>query len=239
MKIHVVFGQRLDGVMWSRKEASWGELVLGPMEMLSFLEGRLGLSGDFVSQPERINQYRLKYENYLEQCHKAENGQKIFGAESFRLDPWSTAKQLLAWRDELIEGLWTPASTSGGGRRIETLAALEKLPPELGVGLADRLRRVLAILEKGNVPTNLQLDITIHEPLTLFPMIWQRILTCLELQPHCTLYKPVRTEDDNDNERSIVSDCAKLNIISLEGNDELELAQAAVRYLAANGEGKS
>ncbi|MDD3587795.1 MAG: PD-(D/E)XK nuclease family protein [Thermoguttaceae bacterium] len=269
MKIHIVFGQRLDGVSWSRENASLGELVLGPMGMLSFLEGRHGLSGNIMSQPERINQYRLKYENYLEQRQKAgRNPDTIFGAESFKLDPWSTAKQLLAWRDELIEGMWSADDQGGGGRRMETLASLEHILPEPGAGQADRLRLVLARLETEFFPATLQLDITLHEPLALFPMIWQRILKHLETLSGCAFHVPESAQEyrqtgsdstvsdsdgdhdsdgkhsnagdhdnsndnSNDSERSLVSHCSQLHIICLEGNDELELAQAAARYLAA------
>lgn len=260
MKIHITFGQRLDGAVWGDDEASLGTLTLGTEGMLSFLEGRLGLGGVSVSQPERINQYRLKYENFLAQ--QEANGVKrddIWAAGSFNVDYWSTAKQLLAWRDELVEELWSPDNisddrsgvkesnniesgvsefnddkTSGeksdiasGGRRIETLAALESLSPELGAGRADRLRAVLDALEQGDFPDHPALEITLHEPIALFQAIWRLILE------HLRRHGAVIIEPNNLTGNSAASGFSQLEVVAVTGNDQLELARQAARYLAA------
>ena len=86
--MRITFGMSLDGAEWSGKPASLGEIKMGPQQFLDWLESRLGLSGIPVSAPERIDEYRRKIERVNPQWCRV----------SFELDPWSTARQLLARR---------------------------------------------------------------------------------------------------------------------------------------------
>ena len=109
--MRITFGMSLDGAEWSGKPASLGEIKMGPQQFLDWLESRLGLSGIPVSAPERIDEYRRKIERVNPQWCRV----------SFELDPWSTAQQLLARRDELVENGWD--FRRAGTPRLEGLAA--------------------------------------------------------------------------------------------------------------------
>ena len=58
--MRLTFGMFLDGADWSDKSASLGEIKMGPLQFLAWLESRLGLDGVSVSAPERINEYMRK-----------------------------------------------------------------------------------------------------------------------------------------------------------------------------------
>ncbi|MCK4267961.1 MAG: PD-(D/E)XK nuclease family protein, partial [Actinomycetia bacterium] len=96
--MHLTFGMNLDGSRWSEKQASMGELQLGPSGMLGLLATQLGLSLPTIHPARRINQYMKR----LKVC----DGGGMWFHDSFRADAWSTAKQMLAWRDELVESGW-------------------------------------------------------------------------------------------------------------------------------------
>lgn len=74
--------------------------VVGPLALLRDLELMLGLGGPEVSAVERIAIYRRKIESA---------GANRFWSESFALDPWPSTRELLGWRDELIEAGWRPS----------------------------------------------------------------------------------------------------------------------------------
>ena len=55
--MRILFGMYLDGVPWTNKPASIGEIRTGPFGFLSVLETRLGLSGISVHPVHRIDEY--------------------------------------------------------------------------------------------------------------------------------------------------------------------------------------
>lgn len=80
--MQLTFGMFLDGASWSDKSASPGEIKMGPLQFLAWLESSLGLGGVSVSAPERINEYMQRIRHAAPAWCKS----------SFELDSWSTAK---------------------------------------------------------------------------------------------------------------------------------------------------
>ena len=60
--MQITFGMYLDGVPWSHKQASSGEVQVGPLGLLSLLETKLGLTGPVVHPAVRIDQYMHRME---------------------------------------------------------------------------------------------------------------------------------------------------------------------------------
>ena len=116
--MYLTFGMHLDGVDWSNKPASIGELTLGPLGMLNLLETRLGLTAPNVHQAERINQYMAR----LQAC----DGPGQWFHDSFQADPWSTAKQMLFWRDQLVEAGWDGQREIDASARLQALTKVEQ-----------------------------------------------------------------------------------------------------------------
>ena len=203
--MQITFGMFLDGSEWSPAGASLGTMVCGPLQMLQVLEGRLGLSGVQRSTPERINQYveRIKALN-PDWCRV-----------SFGLDSWTTAQQLLAWRDELVEAGWD-AKQNAPSQRLQTLAMLEQNPLPLAPGVPDRLRTVLKTLH--DAPCSDEIRLT--EPLRLLPWVWREIFTALR-RNGATLIEP---ED--------AAPKATPAVFQVTGRDEATLATQLARYLA-------
>ncbi|WP_448190489.1 RecB family exonuclease [Azospirillum sp. sgz301742] len=137
--MRVQFGWHLDGSCWPEtfdgRHASLGTAVAGPAGLLTILETRLGLSGPDAWPALRTAQY-------LARLRQADDGARFY-SRSLAADGWSVAGRLLAWRDALVEAGW---NGSGGGSRLDTLAAVERAPVPLAPGRADRLRAVLDAL---------------------------------------------------------------------------------------------
>jgi ATP-dependent helicase/nuclease subunit B len=201
--MQITFGIYLDGAEWSPDAASLGVIVGGPLQILQILEERLGLSGLQSSTPERINQY----------MHKIEAANPSWCRNSFAVDPWTTAQQLLFWRDELLLAGWTPEDGSPS-QRLQTLFLLEQDSLPLAPGLPDRLRKVLQALDA--VPCSDQVRLT--EPLELLPWIWKEIFAALERNGATLL----------ELEAAVTS---APEVTQVTGRDEATLATHLARYL--------
>ncbi|MBE6390900.1 MAG: PD-(D/E)XK nuclease family protein [Lentisphaerae bacterium] len=202
--MNITFGMFLDGTQWSEKSASLGEIICGPGAFLALLEQRTGLSGVEVSLPERINEYRAKIE--------AVN--PLWCRASFQLDSWSTAKQMLASRDELYLNGWNGAD--GNSNRLKALARIEKSAPPLSSGIPDRMKRLLAELEKFTFSDTL----CIRDNFELLPFYWQKIINQLG---KCGMKIIVLPPEENSSPE----------IIKVSGNNEYVLATELCRYLSA------
>jgi hypothetical protein len=139
--------------------------VLGPAGLLDTLELHLGLGGTHRAQAVRIAAYAAKLRAA---CEASPNR---FFAASFAQDPWATARLVLTWRDQLIEGGWSGVPI--GASRIDDIASAEANGPSLPAGRSDRLRAVLSALDEAP-PLGLR-TLTILGGRALLPPFWQRL----------------------------------------------------------------
>ena len=208
--MNITFGMFLDGANWSDKTASLGEITCGPGSFLTFLEQRTGLSGIEVSLPERINEYMQKIAAVDPAWCRA----------SFQLDAWSTAKQMLALRDELYLNGWN--GVDAPGERLQALSQLEACALPLAPGIPDRLKSLLGELENFTFSDTLVL----LDEFSLLPFYWQKIISRLE---KCGM-KIIQNS-------SVTA--GQPQIIKLTGNNEFSLATALGRFLSAEEDNKS
>jgi len=172
--MHVIFGFELDTGSYpdplGAAPARQGVVVLGPAGLIGLLETQLGLSGKRAPQAVRIGQY-------LRRLRAAEDG-KFFYSRSLQADPWSTAKHVLAWRDELILSGWQGVLPKNPPRRLTELAIVENLQEiELAPGLGDRLAKIFSALASGKQLSIRRLELV--EPLEFLPSRWGKLLSCL------------------------------------------------------------
>jgi len=170
--MRIVFGMHLDGVIWSNKEASIGEVMTGPMGLLRILETRLGIGMRSVHPVYRIDEYMKRLQLI--------DRESIWLHESFAIDPWSTARQLLEWRDELVEAGWYGQAIPSGSLRLDALAELECVDVPLSGGRSDQLRRVTACLKCG-IPVHIE-SIILTEPSSMLPLAWRHVFELLQSQ---------------------------------------------------------
>ncbi|MDD3023909.1 MAG: PD-(D/E)XK nuclease family protein, partial [Syntrophomonadaceae bacterium] len=168
--MQILFGFYLDGAVWSHKSASIGEVRTGPLGLLSILETRLGLSGQSVHPVKRIDEY-------MKRIAQVDNESAWFH-NSFLADPWSTARQLLEWRDELVENGWQ--GKISGSPRLTTLNVLENVNIPLSAGRADRLQAVINQLELNHTIQIASLYLV--EPMEMLPPVWKQLLNLLQKQ---------------------------------------------------------
>jgi hypothetical protein len=142
--------------------------VVGPNGLLDHVETMLGVGQPDVAAVKRIAVYRQKIESA---------GPNRFWSKSFASDPWSSARELLHWRDELVEAGWRP----GIGlerRRLANLTAAETSGPVLPSGRADRLRGAIDVLRDGR-SVRLR-SIAVVDDRAALPVGWRALLDALE-----------------------------------------------------------
>ena len=142
--------------------------VVGPLRLLEHVETMLGLGRPDVSAVRRIAVYQRKV---------AAAGAKRFWSASFNLDPWSSTRELLGWRDELVEAGWRP----GVGierTRLADIAAAEEAGPALPFGRADRVRAVIDAL--GERPSLSLRSVRLVDDRSSLLAGWRALLEALE-----------------------------------------------------------
>lgn len=173
--MNITLGLHLDTAAFPRplhgRDAVIGETALGPLGMAGLLEQRLGLRRKATPQAVRIAQ---------QQQRLSALGGRRFYSRSFAVDSWSTAKRLLAWRDELALAGWSFHGTPPT-RRLADLAAVEAIVDiELAPGLGERMRAVL-----GALPDACDLGIAslcLIEPEAMWPPLWRALFRLLQKQ---------------------------------------------------------
>src|SRR5699024_652564 len=103
-----------------------GHVRMGPRAVLPLLQAPVGLTRPPVEGAVRIAEYLRLIERHLATPSGARS---FWPARSFAVDPWSTASQLLRWRDATVEAGWRmgaqPAERHEGlPPRLEALRAV-------------------------------------------------------------------------------------------------------------------
>ncbi|MEO1713177.1 MAG: hypothetical protein AAFU60_07575, partial [Bacteroidota bacterium] len=147
------FGLDLDGPRYpAPRQATFGHYHLNPYTLLKTLENYLGLSGyEDNNEYLRIEVCRQTIQDLLTEHPE------LFYAQSFRADPFATAKDILQRRDELLLSGWNFQHRASTPTRLKELALLEaafQAHGNLPFGYADRFQQVIHQLEtrKGLLP---------------------------------------------------------------------------------------
>lgn len=190
------------------------EEVVGPLRLLDHVETMLGLGRPQVSSVERIAIYRQKIEAA---------GADRFWSKSFGLDPWSSTRELLGWRDGLIEAGWRPG-VGVARTRFADLSAAEGAGPELPSGLSDRLRAAIdALTDTPSLPLR---SIQLVDTRAAFPAGWRTLLDRLENCGVVVEQAPSGPASHMDEGR----------LVLLDADTELAAAEALAAWLATSVE---
>lgn len=216
--MHIEFGWSLDGSSWADAASGGaaGQVRLGPRGLVALLQTRLGLTRPEVDPAVRTAQWMRLIEQHLAEAaaaaHQAPapslfdaagtevpDPARFWPAASFAVDPWSTARQLLRWRDAAIEAGWTPPAPGAQAlpARLEALAVLERRavvgmpgttaadgrPATLSPGPADDLRELVGALDEltqdgGTWPLGIE-QIRLRERPEALPGMWPRLFALL------------------------------------------------------------
>ncbi|MCP3955873.1 MAG: PD-(D/E)XK nuclease family protein, partial [Desulfobacterales bacterium] len=167
---------------WSDEQKGWlGEIRVGQLGLLGFLETILGLRGPDV--PEGIRVASLI-------AFLGEN-KTAFWVKSAEVDPFGVARELLSLHDFLVMHGWRGEAITP---RLIDLASLSKniLP-----GVAQRLGAVLSDLDDydGELP-----QITLLEPIDALPSLWQSIFKKLQkIGTSCEIMRVVAIRGDGND----------------------------------------
>lgn len=232
--MRIEFGWSLDGSSWADAASGGaaGQVRVGPRGLLALLQTRLGLTRPAVDQAVRIAQYlRL-----IEQCVESPRDRaRFWPARSFALDPWSTARQLLRWRDAAVEAGWRAAESAELPPRLAALAAVERRavvgmpgtadaagrPATLTPGAADDLAELVAELAFDDTGWPLGIDhLVVQEDPAALPGLWPRLLELLGAA-------------GVDVSRAETREGGQPEVVVVQCRDEWTAADVAARYLAA------
>lgn len=192
----ITFGWGFDGARWTEGSAL-GTVVTGPVGLADLLATRLGCgAGDTQDeQPVCVAAYRAALADLRQTSPEALV--RWYG-DSFDTDPWRVARELLAWRDELVSAGWSVGATAEAPAgsaverampeaplgRLATLVAVETRLQESGrfpPSHADQVRAVRDALEQlraTGTPWPLGIErIEVDGRVCDLPQIWRRILT--------------------------------------------------------------
>lgn len=198
-KIHIHFATHLSARQPAEsKMNAAGTVYLNVPGLLSELEKRLGLGGDFPTHRDRLSRFQQALEQLFLQLPTA------FYAESMKKDPVAVAEQLLGWRDELISMGWN-ATDNFNASRLQQLAEAEKLFFSDNMehyGVADRWKDVNEKLAYTDIETLGIAGIVSYDNLSLLHPQIQGVLEKLkdivtetkisahaEIKPESNLYK--------------------------------------------------
>ncbi|WP_237222887.1 PD-(D/E)XK nuclease family protein [Rothia nasimurium] len=117
--IRIDFGWELDAVASTGK--SLNQVTVGPSGLIALLATRLGMSGADENEAQRVLRYHQALKDQI-----AENPNTWY-AESFSVNPWGTARKLLALRDFLARYGWQPVEniSPDASERLRAINALE------------------------------------------------------------------------------------------------------------------
>ena len=118
-----------------------GKPVVGPTGLVDILETALGVGGPRNSQVVRIASFQSTLEGL---------GNGFFWSRSLAMDPWATARALLAWRDELIGQGWQD-DRPWQEVRLAELARASADATNLAPGLSDRISAILNAFDSVDV----------------------------------------------------------------------------------------
>lgn len=170
MKIE--FGWHLDRAPWSYTQPGLNRIRVGRKNFTALLQTRLGITRPDTGHAERVSQY-------LEGLRKVDSTDAWFH-KSFEVDPWSTAQELLAARDDAVANGWDGTLTERQpgmpepSPLLQTLAAAEKAPGRLAPSLADDIAELVTALDS---PLPLGIDeLVLRHPEGSFPQVWQVII---------------------------------------------------------------
>lgn len=214
----IEFGWFLDRAPWAYTKPGLNRVRVGRKNLIGILQTRLGLTRSETPNAERVSQYAEKL--------KRLDSPEAWFHRSFHVDPWSTAQELLAARDDAVANGWDgrlPDSAQGMGNEgpsplLRTVAAAEFVEGDLAPSLADDLREILDELENSPMPLGIDRLILQH-PESTFPAIWQRLVAA------------IRTRGVNVSEASRPQSHPELTVLQAE--TEWEAAEHAARWLAA------
>lgn len=185
--IRVIFGERLDGGAWPPTPGG-GELgaaVVGVPGLLSLVETFAGLGGPTVPAARRIATMRQRLASLTARTY--------YWSESFALDPWAVAREILTMRDELVDAGWTAAAVADPPPRLADLATLERLEePPLPPGEADRLVAAARVLGAGlELPID---DIVVIDDEATLPAGAGRLLNAIAVNGVRVSFRPVGSQ---------------------------------------------
>lgn len=166
----VEFGWFLDRAPWAFAAPGLNRVRVGRKNLIGLLQTRLGLTRPEFPNAERVSQYLARLEHL--------DSPDAWFHRSLEADPWSTAYELLAARDDAVANGWDGTLDGAASPLLRTLAAAERAPGPLSPSLADDVPELLSELESSPLPLGID-ELILQHPEETFPAVWRRLIAAL------------------------------------------------------------
>ncbi|CAI3793889.1 PD-(D/E)XK nuclease family protein [Pseudarthrobacter sp. MM222] len=213
--MRIEFGWHLDRAPWSYTRPGLNQIRVGRKNFTALLQTRLGITRPETGHAERVSQYLGRLQSIY--------SPGAWFHESFQVDPWSTAEELLAARDDAVANGWNGVlpvqrlDAAAPSPLLQTLAAAEIAPGQLAPSLADDIAELAVALDS---PLPLGIDeLILQHPERSFPQVWQVVIGKL------------RNRGVDISEAIPAAAPPKLTILTAE--TEWDAAEVTARWLAA------
>lgn len=200
-------------------DSSIGEIRGGPEILLHWLETQLGLPITHDHRALRISEFAAALDSA---------GDSVISA-SFKVDRWATASALMTRYDDLLLAGWDGADSEHLPDMVRALARALKGRSLVFVGEAERLKRVLAALDRGQIlPSHC---CSLLDALHVWPVLWRKVLAKLNIvNPPKTIPQGVvgtslhvaQSIILGDNSRSITQDSSLRHVQTLSQSSAVE-----------------
>ncbi len=164
----IYFDPSFDGLFWNGcSKATVGTVFVGPLRFIDLLETHLGLSVQWATAIERVN-------DLVEKLQTIPEKDQGFWKNSFSVDAIGVARELLCWRDELMLSGWD------GRAEKERLKTLWQTTHDALPGIPDRLMRIIDFLDNSTTSALAMDKVFLVEPANDLPHLWQKVLSSLK-----------------------------------------------------------
>lgn len=153
------------------KDSSIGSCYLNIAGFLNLLETRLGVNSPDTSFTNRLV-------DYLDCIERTKNPAAFYQA-SYKQDPFSVARKLLLWRDELYMAGWTGSFSKkvSLSKRLIDIESIETLAnPEVSKNIGQRFQYILERLKHDTVFIS---QVILHDDLDHFPPLVKKVIEAI------------------------------------------------------------
>ncbi|WP_038250950.1 PD-(D/E)XK nuclease family protein [Ghiorsea bivora] len=211
-------------------QSSLGKLMVGSQGLLGVLETHLGLTS-------RETHHAMRIQGYMESMQAVvDKPEASFFKRSLEADAWSSAKQFIDYRDELVLAGWDGCDLATQSAKLHALALVESVFPEtLKKGLGDKLQSVLMALDH-NPSLHIQ-TIELTEPLDALPFLIGQVLRKLQALGVCIDVKNEKVNLANGNLgmiQNVMFDADHETAPAKQGDDSIVLLCPEDEWTAAN-----
>lgn len=227
--IKITFSYGYDCQRITAQQSISGELTVGPLGLISYLETQLGLAAPEESFTKRLIQYH--------QCIKKALKTDYFFYNSFIENEFTATRTLLQWRDNLYMGGWEGNFDGDVPTRLKNFADVEQFAKGIvDFNVGQRLQRIIKALETNNIQIH---EFAILDQTSLLPPLYRSLFEALKshceiIEAHQAFISTADEETDLHNLQTALLTPQANSKVSLQGDNSFIVLKSNSRSVSAS-----